>query len=194
MNLGTLINISEKIDSINTSESYCDKCYLSEDSLLLPFIKLDLLEKGVIGNENERLNLEFSYLILDGIKELNWIGKNELGERIVGGSNVGKGLNANLKDWFAINQKNGGFEIKVLFENLRIFVPKDSRIGTEWWTPYDTPNFKQNIKSKIVDDFFDLKNIPKELAEQIKVGSLQSLIFSSGLEGEIKLIEQNWVE
>ena len=194
MNLGTLLNVSDKIDSIDTSESYCDKCYLSENSLLLPYIKLELIEKNVIGNETERLNLEFSYLILDGIKELTWIGENELGERIVGGIKVGNGLNANLKNWFAINQKNGGFEVKALFENLRIFVPKDSRVGTEWWTPYETPNFKQNIKSELVKNFFELKNIPNELAEQFKLDSLQSLTFRSGLEEEIRLIEKSWVE
>ena len=194
MNLGTLINISNKIDSINTSESYCDKCYLSKTSLLLPYVKLELIEKNVIGNEDKRLNLEYSYLILDGIKELNWIGENENGKRIVGGANVANGQNSDRKDWVTINQSIGGFEIKVFFENLMIFVPIESRIGTKWWTPYDTPNSKQNMDSKQVEDFFNLKSVPSKLEEELNLESFEKLIFKNGVEKEIQLVEKNWAK
>ena len=162
MNIGNLIDLSDKIDSINTSESYCDKCYLNENSLLIPYVKLEIIEKNVIGNQEDKLNVEFSYLILNGLKELNWIGEDENRKRIVGGIKTNGNEKAELKDWFAINGENDGFEIKAIFKKLMLFIPTDSRIGLDWWSPRKTPNFPQNIKTEIVNDFFSLKKYSKK--------------------------------
>ncbi len=194
MNLGNLIDISDKIDSISTSESYCDKCYLNGNSLLIPYIKLEIIGKNVIGNQEDRLNLEFSYLILDGLKELDWIGEDEKGKRIVGGIRTGANEKTDLKDWFAVFRENDGFEIKTMFKKLMLFIPTDSRIGMDWWTPWKTPNFPQNIKTGKVKDFFALKNIPKKLTEIIDVESYSKIKFDNGLKGEIELIEKNWIK
>lgn len=194
MNLGNLIDISDKSDSINTSESYCDKCYLNRDALLIPYIKLEIIDKDIIGNQENRLNLEFSYLILDGINELNWIGENEKGERIVGGRKMEGNENYDLKEWFAVFRQNNGFEIKAMFKKLFLFVPTNSRIGMDWWTPWETPNFPQNIKTEKVKDFFGLKNIPNELTEIIKIESYSTLDFDIGITDEIEMIQRNWAK
>lgn len=194
MNLGDLIDISDKIDSINTSESDCYKCYLNEDELLIPYVKLEIIEKDVIGNQEEKLNVEFSYLILNGIKELNWIGENQDRKKIVGGIKTGRNEKAGLKDWFAINRENDGFEIKAVFKKLMLFIPNDSRIGTDWWSPKNTLNFSQNIETEKVKDFFSLKNVPKQLIKLMDLESYTALSFVNGQNKEMKLIEANWTE
>ncbi|WP_282043424.1 hypothetical protein [Winogradskyella flava] len=194
MNIGNLVDISDKIDSINTSESDCYKCYLNENNLLIPYVKLEIIEKNVIGNQEDKLNVEFSYLLLNGIKELNWIGEDEDRKRIVGGIKNDGNEKAELKDWFAINRENDGFEIKAIFKKLMIFIPNDSRIGTDWWSPKNTPNFPQNIKTQKVKDFFSLKNVPEQLKKVLELESYSALFFENGQNKEIKLIETNWTE
>tara|TARA_R110002033_G_scaffold170937_2_gene214865 strand:- start:997 stop:1584 length:588 start_codon:yes stop_codon:yes gene_type:complete len=195
MNLGNLIDISDQIDSINTSESYCERCYFNGNSLLIPYIKLEIISKDVIGNSEDKLNIEFSYLILDGIKELNWIGENENGNRIVGGITLsGNQVKAELKDWFAFFRENDGLEIKAIFEKLMLFIPSDSRIGTEWWIPWETPNFPQNINTEKVKEFFGLKTVPKELTEKIAIESYSTFEFENGMNDQIEMIEKNWIK
>ncbi len=194
MTKGKLIDVSDKIDSIDTFEAYSGECYLNENCLLVPYIKLELIDQNVIGNIEDRVNIEFSYLIFDGLKEINWIGENELGKRIVGGKNFTERKKADLTNWIAINRITEGFEIKGIFEKLLIFVPKDSRTGKEWWTPWKTPNFSQNIKTEKVKDFFELKNIPRELTEKILTGPYSTLEFQNGMNEQIELIEENWTK
>tara|TARA_R110002096_G_C14618650_1_gene724000 strand:- start:607 stop:1191 length:585 start_codon:yes stop_codon:yes gene_type:complete len=194
MTKGKLIDVSDRIDSIDTFESYSGECYLNENCLLVPYIKLELIDQNVIGNIEDRVNIEFSYLIFDGLKEINWIGENELGKRIVGGKNFAERKKADLTNWIAINRNKEGFEIKAIFEKLLIFVPSDSRTGKEWWTPWETPNFSQNIKTEKVKDFFELKNIPKELTEKILIEPYSNLEFKNGINEQIEFIEENWTK
>ena len=194
MTKGKLIDVSDKIDSIDTFESYSGECYLNEHCLLIPYIKLELIDQNVIGNIDDRVNIEFSYLVFDGLKEISWIGENKLGKRIVGGRNFAERKKADLTNWIAINRNKEGFEIKVIFEKLLIFVPLDSRAGKEWWTPWETPNFPQNIKTEKVKDFFELNDIPKELTEKILTEPYSTLEFENGMSEQIELIEENWTK
>lgn len=194
MTKGKIIDVSDKIDSIDTFESYSSNCYLNENCLLVPYIKLELIDQNVIGNIEDRVKIEFSYLIFDGLKEISWIGENELGERIVGGKNFVDIEKGDLTNWIAINRNKERFEIKAIFEKLLIFVPTDSRTGKEWWTPWETPNFSQNVKAKKVKDFFELKNIPKELTEKILTEPYWTLEFKNGISEQIEFIEENWTK
>lgn len=109
MTKGKLIDVSDKIDSIDTFESYSSECYLNEHCLLIPYIKLELIDQNVIGNIDDRVNIEFSYLVFDGLKEISWIGENKLGKRIVGGRNFAERKEADLINWVAINRNKEGF-------------------------------------------------------------------------------------
>jgi hypothetical protein len=194
MYLDKLIDISSKADSIDTSESYCENCYIFDDSLLIPFIKLEILDSKVIGNNQGRLNLEFSYLIIEGFNELNWIGMNPKGDKIVGGLKVDHNESFRLKDWFGVFGRNAGFEIKAMYNKLLLFVPSGSRIGLDCWTPWKTPNFPQNIKTEIVKDFFELKNLPSQLQKVLDLKMHSKLRFEKGNEIESKMIEDNWIK
>lgn len=194
MTKGKLIDVSDKIDSIDTFESYSGNCYLNEHCLLVPYIKLELIDQNVIENIEDRVNIEFSYLIFDGLKEISWIGKNELGERIVGGKNFADREKADLTNWIAINRNKEGFEVKATFEKLLIFVHSDSRTGKEWWAPWETPNFPQNIKTEKVKDFFELNNIPKELTDKILTEPYSTLEFKNGISEQIEFIKENWTK
>ena len=194
MNRDKLIDVSEKIDSIDTFESYSDVCYHNDNNLIVPFIKLELIEQDVIGNNEKRVNLEFSYLIFEGIKEISWIGENNLGKRIVGGKKIADKEKADFKNWIAINRDSEGYEIKIIFEKLHIFLPTDSRTGTQWWTHRETPNFPQNIKTEIAKDFFALKNVPEQLKKILNLESYYTLSFENAEDKEIELIQTNWAE
>jgi|GEM_PF-3218512 len=191
---GKLIDVSDKIDSIDTFESYSEECYINDNSLLVPYIKLELIDENVIENVEHRLNIEFSYLIFVGLKEINWIGENELGKKIVGGKHFAKNEKRDLTDWLAINRSKEGYEIKVIFERLLIFVPIDSRTGKEWWTHRTTPNFPKNINKEIAKGFFELIKVPIELKEILKLETYSTLNFENGQDKEIELIESNWTE
>lgn len=83
MKINELINLSNKIDSINTSKAYCEKIHLNDNSLIIPYINLDIIDRGVIGNTN-RMRIEFSYLLLNDICLIDWIGEDSKRNRIVG--------------------------------------------------------------------------------------------------------------
>lgn len=194
MTKGKLIDISNKIDSINTFESYSDTCYLNENSLLVPYIKLELIDQNVIGNIDDRINIDFSYLIFDGLKEIHWIGENELKNRIVGRKKLAERKDTDLTNWIAINRKTEGFEIKAIFEKLLIFIPLDSPIGKEWWSHIKTPDFQQNIKQEIANEFFDLRKVPESLAKVLELSTYTILSFDNGNKNEIEFIKNTWAE
>ena len=194
MTAGKLIDVSDKIDSIDTFESYSDECYLNKNTLLVPYIRLELIDQNVIGNVEHRVNIEFSYLIFDGLKEINWIGENERGKRIVGGKYLAEKKKTDLTNWIAINRSRDGFEIKAIFERLLIFVPSDSRTGKEWWTHRETPNFPKNVNKVTAHSFFELKNVPAELKKSLELETYSKLYFENGQDKEIELIESNWTK
>lgn len=194
LNFGKLIDVSNKIDSIDTFESYCEQCYLIRNSLLIPFINLHIIDSNIIGNNEDRLNIEFSYLIFVGIKEICWIGKNELNQEVIGSKRLKIKSSKDLKNWVAVNRENQGYEIKLIFERMMIFVPFESRVGKNPWIYRKTPNFQENIESEKVINFFNLINIPKKVSRKMDSKSYFNLDFTIGTKEERKLIKKNWTK
>lgn len=191
MKKGELIDITDERDLLNTSESYSCDYFLFNDKLIMPVINLDVIDQSVLGNKT-RIRIEFAYLILTDIGEISWIGEKNNKEII--GQLALKNLEASLTDWFANHKNDESYELKVKYHSLLIYIPTVSKSGQDWWAPWDTPNFAQNIEQESLDDFTNLDMLPDSLYEKLEIDrdSKQRLEFTSGTKKQIASIKGSW--
>ena len=76
MKKNQIVDISDQIDGINTSETYSDKFFLFGTTLLAPYINLDFMRGGITDTSDLKSYIEFSYLFFCGITEIIWMGEN----------------------------------------------------------------------------------------------------------------------
>ncbi len=191
MRQGQLIDITDDRDLVNTSESYSGDYLLFNDKLLMPVINLDIIEQTILSNKT-RVRVEFAYLILTDVSEVSWIGERDKKEVI--GKITLKSHDSQITDWFGYDKKNEGYELKVKYHRLLIYIPTISKFGLDWWIPWDTPNFKQNIGKQSLDKFTNLNWLPDSVYSELEMGinSRQRLDLTAGTEEQMSLIKKNW--
>ncbi len=146
-------------------DSYNKHIFIYRNHLIIPYINLQIIEPNTIADFKEYDFLDFSFIILKDVSYFTCdslsFGMNQLffGD---------KKENSRI-DYFTankLNKKIGSSEIKVEFVEEYLYFDRDVKIGNKMqnmWIPIETPNFKQNIETEIVNDFFDKKNIPTEV-------------------------------
>jgi hypothetical protein len=187
MKTNQLLNVKDKIDLINTSESYTQNFFLIERNLVMPLINLDLIGE-VIGND-KRVKIEFVYLILEDVSQINFIGQDENGKEIIG-ELILQSEEKTITDWFGFNAENYGYELKINFEELKMFIPKVSRIEDKWWSPWETPNFKKNIEDSKINNFFQLEMIKGNL--DLEISKMKPVTFNESDSKKKFEIRENW--
>ena len=193
MRQGELIDITDDRDLFNTTESYSFDYFLFDKKLLMPIVNLDIIDKSVLENET-RVRIEFAYLILTDVDEISWIGEIDK-KGIIGGVTLNS-LDSQMIDWFMNYKENGGYELKIKYDRLLIYIPIISNFGQEWWTPWDTPNFKKNIEKQSLDNFAMLNLLANSVCSELKMNadSKQKLEFTIGTKEQMSLIRKNWAE
>ncbi len=188
MSRNTLIDITDQHHAINTSESYSKGCYFYEGDLLIPYMNIDIIEGNLLGFDKKRFYFDFSYLILTNCSTVRWYGgangkNNNIGEqRLLLGE-------SNKINYFGMMDIEEGWELKISFDQKIFLVPEFAKMSNEWFSPWDTPNFKRNIASKKVDDFSNLRILPDSIN---RFKSAERLNFYAGAEKEIEMIKSNW--
>jgi len=157
----------------------------------MPIINLDIKDQSVLDNET-RVRVEFAYLILTDVDEISWIG--EIDKKEIIGRMALKSNNSQIVGWFMNYKANGGYELRIKYNRLIIYIPTISKFGQEWWTPWDTPNFKKNIEKLSLENFAKLNLLPDSICSDLKmnVESKQKLAFTHGTEEQVNLIRNNW--
>lgn len=195
MNKEKIVKVTKYQDEIDTCESYNKTTYVSKgNNLIIPLVNTQILNKKVL-NSDVLGNLSYCYLIISGVSEIAWQGGFYYGKGIVGKKIFTPKINNKITDWFGINDIEKGFEVKIKFENLHIYLPKETELKNCLWAPWDTPNFKQNISSQVLDNFFALKLLPEEILNQINFtkNNIEILEFEDAKsEQEKEKIYLNW--
>jgi hypothetical protein len=190
MTTGQLINLSGKKNLINTSDAYSLDSFLFGDNLLMPTVNLDLV--GPVINNQERVRIDYTYLLLTGVNKVEWIGQIK-GSEMIGQLTVNSNHIQTVTDWFVFYQQDQGFELKITYKDIFIYVPTSAKHGQQWWTPWDTPNFKKNLNDLELNSFGNLEWFPKENLNELKNRSEKKLlVFRQGTKEEEKLIKENW--
>ena len=165
MKVNQFLEVKSVIEAIDTSESYSRHFFLDDKRLIMPLISLELIDE-VIGNTT-RVRVEFAYFILEGVAYIKWLGQN-VQEQTIQGEITLQEKQQVLTEWFAFNGKGEGYELEVNFEDVKLFIPAEARIGNDWWMPWDTPRFKKNIEQSKIDAFFELGLMPRFDSSKMK--------------------------
>jgi hypothetical protein len=190
MKVGQLINVTEKRNLINTSESYSADCFLLNDQLLFPVINLDLI--GDVIDNPTRIRIDYTYIVLAGVSQIEWIGEKENLE-ISGQLKVDTDQIFQITDWFGFKKQDQGYELKIKYKDLLLYVPLNAKSGQNWWTPWDTPNFNKNLTNQDLVDFENLVWFPKEILQDLdRHGDRHKIEFKQGTEEQVKTIHEKW--
>jgi len=188
-----VIDISDKIDAVNTSESDSNGGFLFDSNLIIPYVNLDIIKNGLTGPSDTRCRIEYCYLIFTTISEIVWMGENQMKDQIFGRLKFNS-PKTQFVDWVAFEQDSISCELKIGFDKLYIFIPNYSRYGLEWYTPRNTPNFSQNMDVQKVMDFFEIRNLPNEVSIhfQFSVSEIKEIEITQGDKKDRDEIIKNW--
>lgn len=187
--MNQFLNVGSNFDSIDTFESYTNKLFIIEKNLIFPVINLLLID-DIIGNPIE-IKIELCYLIIKDVAGIAWIGSNKNEKEIIGKIELEQ-TKRSKTDWFAINRKYDGYELKVNFDDLEIFIPENSRFGKKRWIPWTTPNFDSNIPKKKSTEFFNLELLP-ENNDIIKSKKNKALFVLNNMSEDLEIdVRLNW--
>jgi hypothetical protein len=152
--------LEEGFDLIDTSESFYKEYLLKDNNLLIPYVNLTLMRGHPLNNLLNVVLLNYGYLVFRGVvlikKHDRWIyddtefksGKYEFLD--IGGTNLNSGIYE---------------ELKILYEEGYLQIDERASIASEFWKPIDTPNSKANLNAEEIENFFDFKDLPKDLKQ-----------------------------
>lgn len=151
---------------VNTSEAYSKNMYLGENCLVVPYINLFLMPESTLQFfENY---IEYTYLCFHNTTSLILYGKETIDITTIRTSN-------NIKDykeeWISLSGENSstGAEVKIVFHNMTIYIPNNSRISKSnfEFVPYDTPKYDRTLEIAKVASFFSHRFFPDGLIKSI---------------------------
>lgn len=145
-------------------DSYYKNVQLTDFDLVIPYINLAVSNHELNQSDSPLKYIDRCYVILCDISYLKIYNKNtplinrninlNQIELFFGGSNIGS------NDFIDMH-------VKCSYGYLRLL--KDSTLSSNLWIPINTPNFKQNISEKLLDNFFSVSNIMSVYKECISI-------------------------
>ncbi|PIF45764.1 hypothetical protein CLU96_2776 [Chryseobacterium sp. 52] len=153
---------NKNIDEIHTSDAYFGKILLAGKNLLIPYINLGISNHDLNrGNILKHINfcytvfIDIDYLKIDGnLTKDNLLDKYDSKNSIyLGGDDLLRNQNI--------------YDIEVQAKNAFLQLRYDSKITENYWLPIENHNFKINMDEKLVKDFINNKNLPKNLIDII---------------------------
>ena len=189
MNNSQFIEITDKMDEIDTFESYTTNFYLYKNDFIMPLVNLLLIDNEIDNIPNRRV--EFAYVLLKNTAQIDWIGQDTLKKTSIGRKKI-TNTKAALTDWFTYNTIDEEYELKVNFDEMWLFIPNKARISDKWFAPFSTPKYLKNVNQNDLDDFENLNMLENNtgIITQIK----DKFVFYSSNETEWKNIEENWTK
>lgn len=188
-----VINLTARIDSINTSDSYSQDVFSCGANLLIPYINLELFED--IEGMSKQSKIDFSYVVLKGVREAQWNYTHE--RQTVVGRVVNPEVEPDHTDYFIIGgtQRDTGGELKVRFKEMFLMMPPEAKVADKYWIPFKTPNFRRNLSKERVRLFFSESSIPEQVRRLVNCSdeALTKLIFDQNVSSqEAQEIKDSW--
>ncbi|PWJ33502.1 hypothetical protein [Sediminitomix flava] len=191
MNRNKLIDFKNYEYAFNTSETYSMNAYLSGDDLLIPYLNSQISDQNPF-EIKVGFKIDYSYLLLSGISKIQWNGGFYHGENIIGRLIVNNHRSNDFTDYFGFNRRNDSYEIKASFKKIEVFLPSESKVSNGEWIPWDTPNFKQNLRSSEIQKFFEAQELPRLIDDRFNRENSIELVFKNSERGVIKEIISKW--
>ncbi|MBX3255770.1 MAG: hypothetical protein KF862_16670 [Chitinophagaceae bacterium] len=141
---------------INTSEAFSLSVFISNDTLIIPFIGLNImLNNPFTATEGY---LDFSYYIFEKVSSFRVesestkiIGKHSQESNPIRTENIIVG---------GFNEEFSGAEIEIMFSNSFLFLPDDVKYSKFPFVPKDYPLMEANMNMHNVHIFFSLVDAP----------------------------------
>ncbi len=159
---------------VDTYEAYSKKIFIGSNNVVIPYVNIGLMPSNPINHKQSVV--DFSYYVFIDVGSMNFSAKKG---KLTVNFNENIDVNGTTEYIMAGGYESGNSaEIKIVCKDILFFLLDEARINDTFhpYLPLDTPNFKQNIDTKEVDDFFSLKNLPTEIRE-ILGENLYSLIW-----------------
>lgn len=143
-----------KKSDIHSFDAYYRNVIFRNSNLLVPYINLGFIEHE-LNRTSEIMYLDRAYLIAENLTYFRVYEK----EALIGDSN---------QDGFFFfggrNLDHDHFvDLEFNSESVYLMIPDDSKLSHKMWVPIETPLFNPNLTEKVVDDFFDYKNLAADV-------------------------------
>jgi len=146
---------------VNTAEAYSDIAFFGRNSLLIPYINIDLMPGNPIVEKQS--SVDFSYYLFVNVNSI-FIGSLNQEISLI----YSKQKKSSLINYIGFGgfRNTEGTELKIECEDSVFLIPLTSKISKAPFTPLNTPNFKCNKEKQPVETFFS-EDIPSELRDYI---------------------------
>ena len=191
-----VINLTARIDSINTSESYSHDVFMCASHVVIPYVNLELIDD--IEDINEQSRIDFSYIVLKEVREVQWNYAHK--KRTVVGRIILPEVESDHTSYFAVGggqdtTGSEGGELKVRFKEMFLMMPPEAKVADKYWIPFKTPNFRRNLSKERVRLFFSESFIPEQVRRLVSCSDeeLTKLIFDQNVSSqEAQEIKDSW--
>ncbi|MEO3404971.1 hypothetical protein AAFN85_13780 [Mucilaginibacter sp. CAU 1740] len=158
------------LEFINTSEAYSKSVFLSKETIIIPYVNINLLTNNPVNGIN--CFVDFSFLVFQGVASILFEGSLNTVSLDLGQFSLIQNLNSEKVVVGGYTVKIA--ELEVIFDKCFWYVPKESRFSEKMadFIPCDTPNFRATLPEGKIQSFFSENNIAllfdKILAERVK--------------------------
>lgn len=163
-----IVQLIDKNFKVNTSEAYNKYVFVMNDTLIIPFINLEIIS-NTDGSNNLKIydKIDFSYLIFKGVSDFKCsCNLHTYNEHFFHKSKKDEFL---FSDYVGIRNLlnfESQCEVEILYKEqfLILFDDYKTKNGSlDNWIPIQTPVFKQNLDKDTINYFFSIESIPDEL-------------------------------
>lgn len=150
----------EAIDEIHSFDASYRNVILSNNNLLIPYINLGI-SNHPLNTSDEMYFIDFSYMFFLEVSFLNVY----LFERAMNIINLRKPHH--VRNYFGgeyldyeTHVYNG---LEIYSSKAFLYLPSEAKLSKEMWAIGSLNANPSNLNSKIINDFFSLKNVPPEI-------------------------------
>lgn len=153
-----------EVQEIHSFDAYYKNVILRNNNLVIPYINLGI-SRHAINSSEEMLFLNFAYMVFVDINYLDVYVNNKRSQvinRLISLELYHFG--GNYLDYNESVFNDIGISCnKVFLQTL-----DNTQLSNQMWIPIVLPNFKMNLEMEKVDDFFNMKYLPRNIRDLIK--------------------------
>lgn len=150
-------------DFVNTSEAYSQTGFMVSNWLIIPYVNINLLPLSPLSDK--ACYIDYSYFVFKGLVEI----VDDRGWQQVFLNERKEDARVKVDEDILVGSWKGriGVQLNIKCVSAELYLGANYHIhNSRQFTPYDTPNFKQNMLSEHVEAFFKLENILRRFKDE----------------------------